>query len=68
MLPHTLHTSSALLEDLESGAYAPGADPETDRAIRLNEGLNEFLTQSQSDPTAPDAVFDALRQIYDASA
>ena len=55
-------------ELIRIGAYAPGADPETDRAIRLNEGLNEFLTQSQSDPTSPDAVFDALRQIYDASA
>ena len=63
-----ISTYSDMEELIRIGAYAPGADPETDRAIRLNEGLNEFLTQSQSDPTAPDAVFDALRQIYDASA
>ena len=61
-------TYTDMEELIRIGAYAPGADKQTDRAIRLNEGLDEFLTQSYSDPTAPDAVFDALRQIYEASA
>jgi flagellum-specific ATP synthase len=30
---------------IQLGAYAPGSDPETDRAIQLYPGLQRFLTQ-----------------------
>ena len=62
----------AIYADMEEliriGAYNSGADAQTDRAIRLHDGLSEFLTQSESDPTAPDTVLNALSQIYEASA
>ena len=55
-------------ELIRIGAYAAGADPETDRAIRLNDKLNDFLTQSRSDPTPPEAVIEALKALYDETA
>ena len=62
----------AIYADMEEliriGAYTSGADATTDRAIRLHEGLSEFLTQSDTDLTSPDAVVDGLRSIYEASA
>ena len=61
-------TYTNMEELIRIGAYNAGADPETDRAIRMHEGLSLFLTQSESDPTSPEAVFDALQQIYDGSA
>ena len=61
-------TYTDMEELIRIGAYNAGADPETDRAIRLHEGLSEFLTQSEADPNPPELVFDALRSIYDASA
>ncbi|MAK62579.1 MAG: flagellum-specific ATP synthase FliI [Ponticaulis sp.] len=61
-------TYTDMEELIRIGAYNSGADPQTDRAIRLHDGLAEFLTQSESDPTDPQAVLTALTQIYEASA
>ena len=61
-------TYTDMEELIRIGAYAAGADPETDRAIRLNDKLNDFLTQSRSDPTPPEAVIEALKALYDETA
>ena len=61
-------TYTDMEELIRIGAYAPGADVETDRAIRLQGRLDEFLTQSNSDPTASDAVVAALSTLYDETA
>ena len=64
-----LEATYADMEELiRIGAYNAGADAETDRAIRLHDGLSAFLTQSESDPTPPEGVFEGLKAIYEASA
>jgi flagellum-specific ATP synthase len=52
-------------EDLiRVGAYEPGSNPETDRAIALHEGLRAFLQQGVEDPPVADPVR-ALRSLLD---
>ncbi len=55
-------------ELIRIGAYSTGADPEVDRAVRLMEGLNIFLTQSEGDPTPPEGVYQGLKAVFEASA
>ena len=50
-------------EDLiRVGAYAPGSNPETDRAIALNDALKAFLQQSVTESSSADP-FDQLNGI-----
>jgi flagellum-specific ATP synthase len=49
------------MEDLiRIGAYRAGADPDVDRAIRLNPGIEEFLQQGPQDYTSLDDSFTLL--------
>ena len=61
-------TYADMEELIRIGAYAPGADPDVDRAIRLIDGLNAFLTQSEGDPTPLESVVDGIRAVYEGSA
>jgi flagellum-specific ATP synthase len=45
------------------GAYAKGADPEVDEAVRLHPHLEAFLAQGVSEAVAPDMAFAELRAI-----
>jgi flagellum-specific ATP synthase len=54
-------SSFANMEELiRIGAYRAGADPEVDRAIRLNPALEAFLGQDQHEATSLDVGFQAL--------
>lgn len=55
-------------ELIRIGAYSTGADADVDLAVRLMDGLNIFLGQSESDPTAPEAVIEGLKAVYEGSA
>jgi flagellum-specific ATP synthase len=56
--------SFADMEELvRLGAYRRGSDPETDRAIDLNEPLEDFLSQSKHDRTGFADTFGRLHQI-----
>ena len=57
-------TYTDMEELIRIGAYAAGSDPDVDRAVRLNDKLNTFLTQNVGDPTPPEAVLQALRELY----
>ena len=61
-------TYADMEELIRIGAYSSGADKDVDRAIRLMDGLNAFLTQSERDPTPPEAVFEGLKAVYEGSA
>jgi flagellum-specific ATP synthase len=45
---------------IEAGAYVPGSNPETDRAIERRGALMAFLRQRQGEPAAFEATCDAL--------
>ena len=52
-------------EDLiRVGAYVPGSNPETDRAIALHDALNAFLRQGVTESASSDPI-DVLRGILD---
>ena len=52
-------------EDLiRVGAYAPGSNPETDRAIALHDALKAFLQQGVTEP-APSDPIEELQRILD---
>jgi flagellum-specific ATP synthase len=45
------------VEDLiRVGAYAPGSNPEVDRAVAVHDALNAFLQQRVDEPPSPDPV------------
>ena len=50
-------------ELIRIGAYRAGADPEVDRAIRLNPALEAFLGQDQNEASTLEDAFSALRAI-----
>jgi flagellum-specific ATP synthase len=57
-------SSYANMEELiRIGAYRSGADPDVDRAIRLNPALEAFLGQNQHEATSLDEGFGALGAI-----
>ncbi len=57
----------ALYADMEElvriGAYARGADPDVDEAVRLAPEIEAFLTQSVDAPMHPEDTFEQLAQI-----
>ena len=56
--------SYANMEELiRIGAYRMGADPQVDRAIRLNPALEEFLRQGKDEVSTLDESFDRLHAI-----
>ena len=50
-------------ELIRIGAYRAGADPELDRAIRLNPGLESFLAQDKQEVTSLGEGFQRLQGI-----
>jgi flagellum-specific ATP synthase len=50
-------------ELIRIGAYRSGADPELDRAIRLNPGLEAFLAQDKQEVTSLDEGFVRLQAL-----
>ncbi|MGF1595943.1 MAG: FliI/YscN family ATPase [Acidimicrobiales bacterium] len=48
---------------IEVGAYAPGHDPELDRAVALHAALGEFTRQSLHDLTPADDSWRRLREL-----
>lgn len=61
-------TYTDMEELIRIGAYSNGADRDVDRAIRMMDGLNLFLTQKQGDPTPMTSVVSGLRAVYEGSA
>ena len=55
-------------ELIRIGAYRLGADPDVDRAIRLNPDLEAFLSQDKDDYNSLDDAFTRLDQIVSAPA
>jgi len=54
------------MEDLiRLGAYKEGSDPEIDRALRLAEPLDRFLTQARDEASTSDTAFAGLRRLLE---
>jgi flagellum-specific ATP synthase len=64
----TLSAYSNMEELIRIGAYRAGADPEVDRAIRLNPALEAFLAQDKDEATSLDASFALLGEILTSEA
>jgi len=58
-----LSAYSDMEELIRIGAYRAGADPDVDRAIRLNGALEDFLRQAPDETTRLDAAFARLHAI-----
>jgi flagellum-specific ATP synthase len=52
-----------MAELIRLGAYQPGSDAETDRAIRLMPALEAFLSQRKDEPGPLGEVYDRLERI-----
>ena len=50
-------------ELIRIGAYRAGADPDVDRAIRLNPDIEQFLRQDKTEYTSLDESFTLLAEI-----
>lgn len=48
---------------VDIGAYVPGADPVTDRALALKDGIDAFLRQDMDDLCAPGVAWQALAEL-----
>jgi len=48
---------------VDIGAYVPGADPVTDRALALQGGIEAFLRQDLHDLTGPGQAWAALEEL-----
>ncbi|MFO1014479.1 MAG: flagellar protein export ATPase FliI [Caulobacteraceae bacterium] len=59
----TLAAYSNMEELIRIGAYRAGADPMVDRAIQLNPGLEDFLSQDKDEATRLDQSFERLAGI-----
>ena len=60
-------SSYANMEELiRIGAYRMGADPDVDRAIRLNPDLEAFLSQDKDEATSLDESFSRLGDVVSA--
>lgn len=53
---------------VDIGAYVPGADPVTDRALALKDGIDGFLRQSMSELNAPGVAWQELAALLGAAA
>ena len=62
----SLAAYSNMEELIRIGAYRMGADPDVDRAIRLNPDLEAFLSQDKDEVTSLDESFARLEQIVSA--
>ena len=51
---------------VDIGAYVPGADPVTDRALALKDGIDGFLRQSMAELEAPGAAWQQLAMLLGA--
>ena len=51
---------------VDIGAYVPGADPVTDRALALKDGIDSFLRQSMSELNAPGVAWQELAALLGA--
>ncbi len=56
-------TYSDMEEVIRLGAYRPGSDPVIDEAIRYNEALDKFLTQSRDNKVTLDEGYAELARI-----
>ena len=59
----TLAAYANMEELIRIGAYRAGADPQIDRAIRLNGALEDFLSQDKDETTSLDESFSRLEAI-----
>ena len=64
----TLAAYSDMEELIRIGAYRTGADPQVDRAIRLNPALEAFMSQDKDEATTLDESFSRLDAILSADA
>ena len=64
----TLAAYSDMEELIRIGAYRTGADPQVDRAIRLNPALEAFMFQDKDEATTLDESFSRLDAILSADA
>ena len=63
-----LSAYSNMEELIRIGAYRSGADPEVDRAIRLNPSLEAFLSQDKDEASGLDESFARLGDILQSEA
>jgi len=59
----TLAAYANMEELIRIGAYRAGADPQVDRAIRLNPALESFLSQDKDEATSLPDSFESLANI-----
>jgi flagellum-specific ATP synthase len=64
----TLAAYANMEELIRIGAYRAGADPQVDRAIRLNGALEAFLAQDKDEATSLDDGFARLQAILEGAA
>ena len=64
----TLAAYSDMEELIRIGAYRAGADPQVDRAIRLNPALEAFMSQDKDEATTLEESFARLDAILTADA
>jgi flagellum-specific ATP synthase len=64
----TLAAYSDMEELIRIGAYRAGADPQVDRAIRLNPALEAFMSQDKDEATTLEESFQRLAMILAADA
>ena len=64
----TLAAYSDMEELIRIGAYRAGADPQVDRAIRLNPALEAFMSQDKEEATSLEESFRRLGTILTAEA
>jgi len=46
------------------GAYKPGANPKIDKAVKLIDGINDFLRQRVEDGTSFSQTLKMLQQLF----
>ena len=64
----TLAAYANMEELIRIGAYRAGADPQIDRAIRLNPSLEGFLSQDKDETSTLDGAFESLDAILGSDA
>ena len=64
----TLAAYSDMEELIRIGAYRAGADPQVDRAIRLNPALEAFMSQDKDEATSLEESFQRLGMILTSEA
>jgi flagellum-specific ATP synthase len=66
-LAQKLRETLAVYKDAEDliniGAYKPGSNPKIDKAVRVIDGVNDFLKQKVEDPTSFNSTIRMMQQI-----